>query len=110
MPHAELKRTIMRRVYYAYAFRIARHPITTHGTLIAVSMVALTHFISIPNIWANMLNKKLGEVHIFLFESAMSTEIWTFVLVGLMLTAVGSLIVQLRTPRFNRTTESLYST
>lgn len=95
-----LHNNIMRRVYYTYAIRLALHPVTVHGAFFACCIALLSQFVSFPNVWANMLNKKLGEVHLFFFESAQSTEVWTFVLVGMMLVTIVSFYIQMRRPRF----------
>lgn len=95
----QLQRNIMRRVYYVYALRMAGHPVTIHSALMALCVVLLTHFVSFPIIFATLLDKKLGELHIFLFKSAMSTEVWTLVLIALFLVLVGSLYIQLRAHR-----------
>lgn len=86
-----IQKNIMRRVYYAYALRMLAHPITRHGALLLVCFALLTRFVSFPNVFHNMLERKLGEVHIFLFESVMSTEIWTLLLFAAIMVALVSL-------------------
>lgn len=82
-------------MYYTYALRIALHPAVTHGMLVLVCALLLTHFVSFPNVVANMLNRKLGEVHLFFFESAQSTEGWTILLFGVLLLTAVSFYIQM---------------
>lgn len=103
-----LHKQIMRRVYYAYAIRIALHPAVTHGALVLFCALLLTHFVSFPNVIANMLNKKVSEVHLFLFESAQSTEIWTMLLLGAMLLTGISFYIQISTRHRTHDVEVAY--
>ncbi|MEX0917888.1 MAG: hypothetical protein WDZ93_01925 [Candidatus Paceibacterota bacterium] len=76
-----LKNTIMRRIYYAYGLRLLLHPLTAHGAFVAVCAVLLTRFVSFPNVIANILEVKVGEVHQYILGAALQTEVWTVVLV-----------------------------
>ncbi|MDP2649951.1 MAG: hypothetical protein Q8P16_00085, partial [bacterium] len=55
----------------------------------AFLLFALPYFVSIPNVLANMLNVKVGELAPYIFGVFLNTEIWTlFILGGLILTAL----------------------
>lgn len=74
--------SIMRRVYLTFFLKVMLHPVTIHLMLIATFFAVLTHFVSFPNVIGNLLNRSMGEMHTFLFESAASTEVWTLLLFG----------------------------
>lgn len=93
-----IRRQIMRRVYYAFLIRTVLHPAVVHGALVVASVLVLTYFVSFPNVIANLLQVKVGEVHRYLLEALMYTESWTVVLLGFALMNVAVLIVRTREP------------
>lgn len=88
----------MRRIYYAFLIRTALHPALAHGALAAVSIFFLTYFVSFPNIVANMLEVKVGDVHRYVLEAFMYTESWTVVLLGFAFMNVIVLLLRTREP------------
>jgi hypothetical protein len=93
---SSLKRSIMWRVYYAYALRIGTHPLVTHSVLIVGAVFALTYFVSFPHIVENVMQVKVGEVGAYFVGALLHTELWTVVLLALTLAASVSLILRLR--------------
>ena len=94
----QLQKEIMRRVYYAYALRLILRPVVAHGTLVAASIFFLTYFVSFPNIFANMLEVKVGELHTYFIDSMLHTEIWTVVLFGFAVVNILVLFLRKREP------------
>lgn len=109
MTNNTLHNTIMRRVYYAYAIRLTLHPVMIHSAVFAACIAMLTHFVSFPNVIANLLEVKLGEVHTYLFRSALSTEIWTLLLFTVATLVLVSLYVQMSASRTKRAGQLAYS-
>lgn len=89
----------MRRIYYAYALQVVTHPLAYHSALIALCFVLLAQFVSFPNVWANMLELQVREVHTFLFNSMQHTEVWTWVIAGSIAAIAVSLLVRMRPRR-----------
>jgi len=91
-----LKRNIMRRVYYTYALSLAQHPAALHGALIGALSVALTFFVSIPNVIINILHIEVGQLVLYFYTSALTTEVWTLLIIGALFMSVLSLRVHSR--------------
>ena len=98
----QLQKAIMRRVYYAFALKLVSHPLVAHGVLLVASVFFLTYFVSFPNIFANMLEVKVGELHTYFIESMLHTEIWTVVLLGFAFVNVLILSLRRREPMIGR--------
>lgn len=96
---AELSKKIMRRVYYAFFLRQATHPFAVHGAIIALCLLALARAVSIPNVWANMMEVKVGELVGFWTGALIGTEIWTILLLAATSIASVSLIWRLLSGR-----------
>lgn len=92
----KLKKTIMRRVYYAYTLRLATHTVTLHLALLVGSAFLMTQFVSFKNVLANVSNIKVGQLGSYTWSALVSTEIWTILLIGLIIFAALSLRIQLR--------------
>lgn len=80
----DLRRTIMRRVYYAYAIRSITHPIFVHTLAFGLCFLALSQVISIPDIWANIMEVKVGELAGYLWHALVTTRTLTLLLLGVM--------------------------
>lgn len=79
-----LKKQIMRRVYYAYTLRLALHPFTTHGVLLAGCFFLMTYFVSFTHVVNNLLNIKVGQLGQYVATALADTELWTLLLLGLI--------------------------
>lgn len=86
--------TIMRRVYYAYAIRLA----TTRGVLQGFAMIgaliALTYFVSIGNVISNFMNIPVRDIGVFFYNAVTTTEAWTLLLLGIIIFSALSLRVR----------------
>ncbi len=78
-----LQRKIMRGIYYAYAIRLATLPGLWQGFLMLASMIALTRFVSLGNVINNFSHIEMSDVGTFAYNAIRTTEIWTFLFIGI---------------------------
>lgn len=103
-----LKQKIMRRVYYAFALRLALHPIFFHALLLGLSIFALSRVVSIPNVLRNLMNVKVGESAQFFIDAFLSTDAVTIIWIAIITLTSLSLLWRLTRGHnfnFNRKTE-----
>ena len=72
----------MRRVYYAYALRIATAQVTLFTLAGVVLGVLLAQALHVAAIVRNVLAVPLGQVPSYLYSALLSTELWTLFLFG----------------------------
>jgi hypothetical protein len=82
-----LRRRIMRRVYLVYTGRLVATPGLIEGAVMFSSLLALTQFVSLGNVLANLQSIPVGHVHHFFYNAVSTTEIWTLLLGGVMIFA-----------------------
>lgn len=92
-----LRQHIMRRVYYTYALSLVLHPAALHGVLIGALSVGLTFFVSIPNVIINILHVEVGQLALYFYTSALTTEVWTLCIIGALTMSALSLRIHIRT-------------
>jgi len=80
----QLRKNIMRRVYYAYALRQLKHPVVSHSAVFVVALFMFTKVVSVPDVWRNMMEIKVGEVFGFLTSALLNTDSLTWFLLALM--------------------------
>lgn len=90
-----LQKKIMRGIYYAYAIRLATTPGVWQGFLMLGAMIALTRFVSIGNVIHNFSQIELNHFGIFVYNAVRTTEIWTFLLIGIFFFSMLSLRISL---------------
>jgi hypothetical protein len=95
----QLKRQIMRRVYYTYTLRIVTDPVNVYPFLMGVSLVLMTQFVSFTNVAQNLLAIEVGRIPVWAFNAVTSTEAPTLLLLGIMIFAALSLRLKLRLPK-----------
>jgi len=95
----QLKRQIMRRVYYTYALETITNPFYSYGFLLGLCAVLLTQAISLPNIINNLLSIEVGRVPIWAYNAVTTTEASTLVLFGIIIFTALSLRFKLRLPK-----------
>ena len=76
---------IMRRVYYIYTLRHLKHPLSVHSAVVAVCLLVLSRVVSIPDVFANMLEVRVGELANFWINAFLNTRTMTLVLVGVIM-------------------------
>ncbi len=74
----------MRGIYYAYAIRVATIPGVWQGFVMLGVMIVLTRFVSLGNVLSNLERIELGQVGTFIYNAFRTTEIWTLLLVGIL--------------------------
>lgn len=85
----------MRRVYYAFFLRLGTHPLAVHGAGLALCLFALSRVVSIPDVLANLMEVKVGEVAHYLIGALINTQLITVVLLSLIVLNFGSLLWRL---------------
>ncbi len=85
MGNTSLERKIMRRIYYAYAIRVATLPGVLQGFFMLGALIALTYFVSLGNVIQNFMNVPVGHVGVFFYNAITNTEAWTLLLIGIMI-------------------------
>ncbi len=77
-----LQRKIMRGIYYAYAIRLVTLPGVWQGFAMLGSMIVLTRFVSLGNVINNLSQIEMSDVGTFAYNAVRTTEIWTYLLIG----------------------------
>ncbi len=98
-----LQKKIMRRVYYAYAIRLATTPGVAQGFLMLAVLIGLTRFVSLGNVVRNFMSIEVGHAGTFFYNAVTNTEAWTLLLLGVFIYAAFSLrfkVAPLRTHSF----------
>ncbi len=74
----------MRRVYYAFVLRQIKHPFVSHSVVLVLSFFMFTKVVSVPDVWRNMMEIKVGEVLGYLTRALIHTDSLTWFLLALM--------------------------
>ena len=82
MENKSLQKKIMRRVYYAYGLRVVSTPGIVQGFLMLGILIALTYFVSLGNVIANMESVGVRHLDVFFYNAITNTEAWTLLLIG----------------------------
>ncbi|OGG41542.1 hypothetical protein A2837_03515 [Candidatus Kaiserbacteria bacterium RIFCSPHIGHO2_01_FULL_46_22] len=82
---ANIKHKVMRRVYYIYTLRRLKHPLFVHSAVVAVCFVALSRVVSIPDVFSNMLEVRVGELASFWIGAFANTGMLPLVLIGVIM-------------------------
>jgi len=90
-----LQGKIMRGIYYAYFLRLVSMPGVIQGFAMLGILIALTHFVSIGNVIQNFSHVEVSRIGSFIYNSVLSTEMWTLLLLGLFIFLSLSLRVRL---------------
>lgn len=80
----QLRKNIMRRVYYAFLIDKLKHPVVSHSIVLAVSFFLFTRVVSVPSVWKNLMEIKVGEVLSYLTQALIHTDVFTWSLLVLM--------------------------
>lgn len=85
----------MRRVYYAFVLRTLWHPLSVHLAVISIGVFALSRAVSIPDVWANLMQVKVGEMVDFFVGAFLNTQFAVILWLVVIVAASTSLIVGL---------------
>jgi hypothetical protein len=80
----QLRKNIMRRVYYTFALKTALSPALLHGLILCASFYVLTLVVSVPDVWANLMQVPVGNVFTFFLGALKHTQTVTLVLLAVM--------------------------
>ncbi len=92
----------MRRVYYAFVLRAVSHPVVVHGTLLCVSIFALSRLVHVASIIKNISNLRVGDIDTYLLNTFMHAEFWTLATIGIIMFSLLSIPLSLVSPRLHR--------
>lgn len=90
---ADLKRRIMRRVYFVWAVRRVAHSVSLKLALVVLLVWQLTTFISVKNVLANVPRGSDGSLFEFLAAAFLNTEVASWA-IATLLAAVGVWLVR----------------
>lgn len=82
----------MRRVYYAFLLRRLKHPVVSHSVVLLLSIFMFTRVVSVPDVWRNMMEIKVGEFFSFIIRALINTDSLTWFLMALMLVTIISML------------------
>ncbi len=85
----------MRGIYYAYLLRLATLPGVIQGFVAVAAMSALTYFVSIGDVLRNLAQIEVGSVGTFAYNAVRTTEIWSLLLIGVIVFSLLSIRVSL---------------
>ncbi len=89
---SNLRNNIMRRTYYTFVINIATDPLTLHTLVLGFCFYILAKIVSIKDVWANMLEVKVGELVVFFWNAIISTELITQITLVILFIALVSLV------------------
>ena len=98
----QLQRKIMRRVYYVFGLRIATHTITIHMLIILFASYVLTRLVHVAAVLENVANTRVGDFAVHMLRIFQHADVATLLVLGIVLFAVLSLKISLRTPQFRK--------
>ena len=92
----------MRRVYYAFAIRLATHKATLHLVALVVLGYVLTKLVFVAKVFDNLASRELGEVVPTLVRMVGNADLLTLVVLGAVIMTALSLPLQLSLPQRTR--------
>ncbi len=90
----KLKRRIMRKVYYTFATRIVRHPITLQVGLFTAALFVFADMVHVSKVIENLLQTSVGSMPTFVLNALMRGEVLTLIAIGVMVFVALSLPTQ----------------
>lgn len=80
----KLRRTIMRRIYYAYALSIAAHPMLLHGVAFSIALAIFARQVHVASVINNFLSIEVSHVPSFLWHAIARGEVITLFAIGVI--------------------------
>lgn len=80
----KLRRSIMRRVYYAYGLSIASNPMLLHGMALSISLAIFAQMVHVASLINNLLHTEVESVPHFIWSAFARGEVLTIIAVGVM--------------------------
>ncbi|MEZ4200571.1 MAG: hypothetical protein R3B69_03220 [Candidatus Paceibacterota bacterium] len=79
MSYQTIHTTIMRRVYYAFAVRLATHTVTLHVLALAVLGFVLAKLVFVARVYENLASREFGELLPATLRILMHADVLTLV-------------------------------
>ena len=98
--NTKLHKQIMRRIYYAYAMRLATHTVTLHVAVLAILVYALAALVHVDKVLQNIASAQVGDLGAKLLQVAAQADALSLLVFGVLIFTVLSL--PLRIPRLVR--------
>lgn len=95
----KLSKTIMRRVYYAFAIRLATHSVTKHVVLLALFGYVLARLVHVAAVYRHIVSVEVGDLGVATFKMFLNADLPTLLVVGLVFFTILSLPRQLQIPK-----------
>ena len=92
----------MRRVYYAYTMRLAKHPVTAHAVILLASVFVFARLVHVAAVFNNVSGVELGQLGSYILTTVMSADVATLAVIGIVCFTLLSLRIQLRVPQWYR--------
>ena len=90
----------MRRVYYAFALRLATHPITLHVVFLVAALYALAALVHVEMVLRNIAVVEVGNLVPHLAKILMNADTATIMVLGITTFVLASL--PFRLPQYQR--------
>jgi Na+-translocating ferredoxin:NAD+ oxidoreductase RnfD subunit len=85
----QLKKRIMRRVYYTFGIRLATHVTTLHLVVMAAAVYALGYFVHVAAVFRNASSVPVGEFIHYVLQALAQADVMTLLVLGvIVLTAI----------------------
>jgi hypothetical protein len=93
----------MRRVYYAFALRLATHKAVLSFALLALSVYGLSVMVHVASIAENLRRVQVGRLDNYVANAFLHTDVVTLIFLGLVIFSLLSFNYSLlKVPRFGR--------
>ncbi|MDA8596987.1 hypothetical protein N9L26_01480 [Candidatus Pacebacteria bacterium] len=99
-PQERLQKNIMRRIYYAFAIRLATHPLTVHTILFMLAAYILASLVYVERVLQTIAQTQVGDLGTRLMQILVNADTASILALGVMIFAALSL--PLRLPRRRR--------
>lgn len=86
----------MRKVYYIFALRVLRHPITLHIALFVLAMQVFAQMVHVKRIIDTLLHMPVGSTPKYILGAFMHGEMLTLIAIGAMVFVALSFPVQIK--------------
>ena len=86
----------MRRIYYAFALKLATHPITMQSGLFVLALLVFAKLVHVSSVIENLLATNVANVPNFILGALMQGEVLTLIAVGVITFTMLSLPLQVR--------------
>ena len=97
----QLRRAIMRRVWYAYGISVVLSPTALHGFLFGASMIGFWKLVSVTSIINNVLSVRVGELPNYIVQALLQAHVLALIAFGIMVFTALSFGIRVTLPRYS---------